>query len=48
MADTRSHLIEVRRLKDGQWTVECVFTDERQARIPPFDAIEIPLHRLWV
>jgi Uma2 family endonuclease len=48
MADTRSHVIEVRRLTQGKWVVEAVFTDEPEARLPPFEAIAIPLHRLWV
>ena len=48
IVDSRSHLIEVRRLAQGKWTVEAVFTDEREARIPPFEAVAIPLHRLWV
>ena len=48
LVDTRSRLIEARRLMAGKWAVECVFTDEPNARIPPFAAIEIPLHRLWV
>lgn len=48
LVDTRSRLIEVRRLAAGKWVVEEVFSDEPAARIPPFDAIEIPLNRLWV
>jgi Uma2 family endonuclease len=48
MVDTRSHLIEVRRLDRGKWVVEAVFSDEREARMPPFDAVAVPLHRLWV
>jgi hypothetical protein len=32
------------------YAISCmaVFTDEREARLPPFEAIAIPLHRLWV
>lgn len=48
MVDTRSRLIEVRRLIQGKWAVEAVFGEEPEARIPPFEAISIPLHRLWV
>jgi Uma2 family endonuclease len=48
MVDTRSKLIEVRRLVQAKWVVEAVFTDDEAARIPPFEAISIPLHRLWV
>jgi Uma2 family endonuclease len=48
MVDTRSQLIEVRRLVQSKWSVEVTFSDERDARIPPFEQIAIPLHRLWV
>ena len=48
MVDTRSRVIEVRRLERAKWVVQAVFSDEEQARIPPFEAIAIPLHRLWV
>jgi Uma2 family endonuclease len=52
LVDTRSRLIEVRRLAaglaTGKWLVEGVFSEEPAARIPPFEAIEIPLHRLWI
>jgi Uma2 family endonuclease len=48
LVDTRSRLIEVRRLAGGKWRVDAVFSDDPAARIPPFDAIEIPLDRLWV
>jgi Uma2 family endonuclease len=47
LVDTRSRLIEVRRLTHGKWTVEGVFSEEREARMPPFEAIAVPLHRLW-
>jgi Uma2 family endonuclease len=48
MVDTRSRLIEVRRLSQGKWAVEAVFTEEREARMPPFEAAVVPLHRLWI
>ncbi|MFC1643191.1 Uma2 family endonuclease [Myxococcota bacterium] len=48
MVDTRSRLIEVRRLCRDKWLVEAVFSEEREARMSPFEAIAIPLHRLWV
>lgn len=48
LVDVSSQLIEVRRLHEAKWVVEAVFSDERDARMPPFDAIAIPLHRLWV
>jgi Uma2 family endonuclease len=48
LVDSRSRLIELRRLAAGKWLVEAVFSDEPAARMPPFEAIEIPLNRLWV
>ncbi len=48
LVDTRSQLIEVRRLAGGKWVVEAVFSDEAEARMPPFDVIAVPLNRLWV
>jgi len=48
MVDTRSRFIEVRRLVQSKWVVEAVFSEESEARMPPFEAIAVPLHRLWV
>lgn len=48
LVDTRSRTIEVRRWFDSKWIVEGVFSEEREARMPPFEAIAVPLHRLWV
>ncbi len=48
MVDTGNKLIEVRRLGGEKWVVEAVFTDEHHAQLPPFEAIGIPLDRLWV
>jgi Uma2 family endonuclease len=48
MVDTRSRFIEVRHLAQGKWVVEAVFSEENDARILPFDAIAVPLQRLWV
>lgn len=39
--------LEVRHLAAGQWTVHGIFGDEARVRLPPFEAIEIPLARLW-
>jgi Uma2 family endonuclease len=48
LVDIRSQHIEVRRLEAGHWVVEATFTSEREARMPPFQKIAVPLHRLWV
>lgn len=48
LVDTRDETIEVLELSDGAWRLHGVFSREPDARIPPFAAIELPLHRLWV
>jgi Uma2 family endonuclease len=47
LVDSRSQTIEVRELQGGAWVVRGVFSRETNARIPPFGAVELPLHRLW-
>lgn len=40
--------LEVLRLRDGAWTIVTVCTGSDPVRVEPFDAIELPLGRLWV
>jgi Uma2 family endonuclease len=40
--------LEVLRLRDGTWTIVAVCTGSDIVRVEPFDAIELPLRRLWV
>jgi len=40
--------LEVLRLRDGAWTIVAVCTGSDTVRVEPFDAIELPLGRLWV
>jgi Uma2 family endonuclease len=40
--------LEVLRLRDGAWTIVAVCSGPDVVRIEPFDAIELPLARLWV
>jgi Uma2 family endonuclease len=40
--------LEVLRLRDGAWTIVAVCTGSDAIRVEPFDAIELPLGRLWV
>ena len=47
LVDPREQTLEVRFLKDGQWTIVGVCSDSDVVRIKPFEAIEIQLGRLW-
>jgi Uma2 family endonuclease len=40
--------VEVLRLRDGAWTIVAVCSGPHPVRVEPFDAIELPLGRLWV
>ena len=40
--------LEVLRLRDGAWTIVAVCGGPDPVRVEPFDAIELPLGRLWV
>ena len=40
--------LEVLRLRDGAWTIVAVVAGSDTVRIEPFDAIELPLGRLWL
>lgn len=48
VVDPRAHTLEVRALVDGAWSVRSTHGDEEHVRLPPFDAIEIPLARMWI
>lgn len=40
-------MLEVLRLRDGAWTIVGVWGDKDVVRVPPFEAIELELGRLW-
>lgn len=48
VVDPAEQTLEVRHLRDGSWVVEQAFGDEQLARAKPFDAIELPLARMWL
>jgi len=48
VVDPRERTLEVRELREGAWVVRSVHGDEERVRIPPFDAIEIPVARMWL
>jgi Uma2 family endonuclease len=48
IVDPIEQLIEVSRLTDGFWLSVAIYGGDQTARIQPFEAIEIPLSRLWL
>jgi Uma2 family endonuclease len=40
--------VEVLRLVDGAWRIVVVCSGSELARLEPFDAVDLPLGRLWV
>jgi Uma2 family endonuclease len=48
VVDPAERTLEVRHLRDGQWVVLSTVGDEPSVRLPPFEAIEIPLATLWL
>ena len=48
IVDTVHQTIEVLELERGCWVLRTVVGEEQRVRIPPFDAIEMPLGRLWI
>lgn len=47
VVDTRDQTLEVRHLVDGTWSVRATFAGDVAMRAEPFDAVEIPLGKLW-
>jgi Uma2 family endonuclease len=47
IVDTTQRTVEVFRLNDGHWLLTAVHGGDDLARIEPFEAVEIPLARLW-
>lgn len=48
LVDSRDRTLEVRELSQGAWIVRATVSSEARVRLPPFEAIELPLERLWV
>lgn len=46
--DTNQKTIEVFQLANGQWVLSAVHGGDEPARIEPFEAVELPLARLWL
>jgi Uma2 family endonuclease len=46
--DTRDQTLQVMELVQGAWVIRATCSDEKAVRLPPFEAIEIPIGRMWV
>jgi len=46
--DPVERTLEVRRSEHGLWIVIATYAEEDRVRAEPFDAIDLPLKRLWV
>jgi hypothetical protein len=47
LVDPRDQTLQVSELVDGHWVIRAVCSDEEAVRLAPFEAIELPLRRLW-
>jgi len=47
LLDTEAHLLEVRRLHNGRWTMLATHGGPEVVRAEPFDEIELDLAALW-
>jgi Uma2 family endonuclease len=48
LIDPETRVLEALALKDGAWLEVGVYDDTSSARIPPFEAIEIEIGRLFL
>jgi hypothetical protein len=48
IVDTSLRMVEAFRLMDGRWVLIAVHGGDDPARIEPFEAVELPVARLWV
>lgn len=47
IVDPRDRTVEICRLENGRWSVVGTFAGDESMRAEPFEAVEIPLSRLW-
>lgn len=45
--DPVAHILDVRRLEDGRWTVVATHVGDQVVRVEPFEALEIALAAVW-
>ncbi|MCB9675676.1 MAG: Uma2 family endonuclease [Alphaproteobacteria bacterium] len=48
LVDPDAKLVEVFRLVDGAWVRHAVAHDQRDAALPPFDAVPLDVSELWL
>lgn len=47
LVDTRQETLQVNQLVENKWVIQAVCSREATVRLPPFQAIELPLESLW-
>jgi Uma2 family endonuclease len=47
LIDPQARTLEAFRLADGAWTLIAALHDEAEVRLPPYEAIAVPLAALW-
>jgi len=47
LIDALRRTLEVLRLDAGRWTVLAIHRDDERVRAEPFEAVELPIDRLW-
>ncbi len=47
LIDPVARTLEVRRLKDGRWTVVAIHSSDQHVRAEPFEALDLQLAALW-
>jgi Uma2 family endonuclease len=48
IVDPDARTLTALTLRDGQWVEAGVFDDTASVRVPPFEAVEIPIGRLFL
>jgi hypothetical protein len=46
--DLRDQTLQVLELVQGAWVIRATCSDEVSVRLPPFEAIELPIGRMWI
>jgi Uma2 family endonuclease len=46
--DLRDQTLQVLELVGGAWVIRATCSEEAAVRLPPFDAIELPIARMWI
>jgi Uma2 family endonuclease len=47
LVDPRARTLEAFALRDAAWVLRAAFKDDDGVRVPPFEAVALPLAALW-